>query len=131
MSPLPTGIGEVQLVSFSNHRTTLFVGFGLAAAILASAAISASAEPTRRVPLNVVEDAGSCRVDDGGAPPAPRAPALTAAQLDAIKARMLQVARAEGSEGVIPLNGRGYNYRQANDPTRELLLIQREVEAAR
>ncbi|MGI9431350.1 MAG: hypothetical protein ACR2PQ_04005 [Myxococcota bacterium] len=118
-------------MSFSNHRTTLFAGLGLAAAILAFAAISASAEPTRRMPLNVVEDGGSCRVDDSGAPEAPRAPALTAAQLDAIKARMLAVARAEGTEGVIPLNGRGYNYRRANDPTRELLLIQREVEAAR
>lgn len=119
-------------MSFSKHRTTLFAGIGLAGALLAFASISASAEPIRRVPLNVVEDGGSCRVDDGGAPEAPRAPALTAAQLDAIKVRMLAVARAEGSDGgAIPLNGRGYNYRQANDPTRELLLIQREVEAAR
>ena len=38
---------------------------------------------------------------------------------------------ADGASGVIPLNGRGYNYRVASDPTRELLLIQRELESSR
>ena len=118
-------------MSFSNHRTTFFRGLAVTGALLAWGAISASAEPQRRVPLNVVEDGGSCRVDDNGAPAAAPAPLLTAEQLEAIKARMLASVQAEGSNGVIPLNGRGYNYRQANDPTRELLVIQRELQSAR
>ena len=67
----------------------------------------------------------------GGTPQAPRGPALTAEQLTAIKARMQAAVVADGASGVIPLNGRGYNYRVASDPTRELLLIQRELESSR
>jgi hypothetical protein len=127
MSIPPTGIGEVQLVSFSLRRSTLFV----ALCLVACWAVAAAAEPQRRIPLQIGEQGGSCRVDDAGSAPAPRAPALTAEQLQAIRLRMQAAVVADRSSGTIPLNGRGYNYRAANDPTRELLLIQRELDASR
>ena len=114
-------------MGFSQLGPKLFVGLALAALLAAPAA----AEPERRIPLQVVEDAGSCRVDDAGRPEGPRRPALTAEQLTAIKARMLAAVEADQASGVIPLNGGGYNYRAKDDPTRELLLIQRELESRR
>lgn len=115
-------------MGFSQHGSKLFVGLAFAGLLAAPG----SAEPQRRIPLQVVEDAGSCRVDDAGRPPEPRgAAALTAEQLTAIKARMLAAVVADGGSGAIPLNGRGYNYRAHDDPTRELLLIQRELESRR
>ena len=112
-------------MSFFVRTPLLFAGL-LVSGLLATAA---AADTGRRIPLHVVEDGGSCRVDEGGAP-ASRRPALTAEQLQAIKARMAAAVVAGDASGVIPLNGRGYNYRRADDPTRELLLIQRELESA-
>lgn len=118
-------------MSFSRRSSNCFVAFALAGLWGASAAVPATSEPMRRIPLHVVEDSGSCRVDDGGLPAAAQAPALTVEQLQAIKLRMQAAVVTEQASGIIPLNGRGYNYRKADDPTRELLLIQRELESSR
>ena len=68
-------------------------------------------------------DAGVCRVGDKPKPWVNRA---------AVSAHIAERLRAEmqsSGEPPVPLNGRGYNYRIARDPQRELEII--EAEASR